>query len=359
VQFSDAGFLPSAYSGSTCWWYGENATGTFLGADYDQSQGDLSGGTSQSANSGSLVSPAINFTGVSSATLSFVTWWEIEGVDVDRYDMMYVEVSTNGGTSYSQLATLNPLNDVDSHFYIGYSTGGINKPGEWGKLYLDLTPYVGQNINIRFRFDTIDSNYNGFRGWFIDDVRVTDPPPPALSVSAVDPSVAQAGDIIAIYGAGFMSGATVKIGGQDAGKVVIFNSKILCNVPALSNGTYDVTVTNPDANSATLSNGLTVSDQTPPAVTTISPASGLNTATTDVTITGSNFVTGATVKLDATALSSVDVVNSTTITATVPAGLTVGFKNVVVINPDGLQGVKFAGFEVTGPTTGCLSVLDL
>src|SRR4029077_4345287 len=62
------------------------------------------------------------------------------------------------------------------------------------------------------------------------------------------------------------------------------------NSPA---GTVNVTVTNPDAQSATLVNGYTYNPA--PTATSISPASGTTLGGTSVTITGTNFISGATV----------------------------------------------------------------
>jgi hypothetical protein len=52
-----------------------------------------------------------------------------------------------------------------------------------------------------------------------------------------------------------------------------------------------------------------------------------------VTITGTNFVSGATVTIGGTLAQDVSVVNSTSLTATTPSG-TAGSASVVVTNPD-------------------------
>ncbi len=43
----------------------------------------------------------------------------------------------------------------------------------WAPFSLNLDAYAGQAIKIRFFFDTVDGLYNGFAGWFLDDVEVT------------------------------------------------------------------------------------------------------------------------------------------------------------------------------------------
>ncbi len=70
-----------------------------------------------------------------------------------------------------------------------------------------------------------------------------------------------------------------------------------------------------------------------PTVSSVSPNSGSTAGGTAVTITGTNFVAGATVTFGATAATNVVVVNSTTITATTPAG-SAGAVTVTVTNPE-------------------------
>jgi hypothetical protein len=85
-----------------------------------------------------------------------------------------------------------------------------------------------------------------------------------------------------------------------------------------------------------------------PAVTSVSPNSGPTTGGTSVTITGTGFVSGATVKFDSSFATNVQIVSSTTITATSPAH-TVGTVSVVVTNPNGQSGTLSKGFTFTSP----------
>jgi len=345
VQLPDNGYLPTCASGTKCWWYGEDVTGTFIGADYP-AQEALSGGTSLNANTGDLISPMIDLSNVTKAVLSFNTWWEIEGVDTPSYDLMHVEVSTDGGTTFKTLGNLNPLDDANTANYIPYSTSGVNQPGVWGRFYFDISQFSGSTVNIRFRFNTVDDYYNGFRGWFIDDVQVDSDGLPVLNIDSVSPSVAKVNDLVNIVGSGFLKGATVTIGGASAEVAVIFHNKILAYIPNIDDGTYDVTLTNPDGESKTLSNGLVVTSDTPPNVMSIVPVEGDNNQNTTITISGSNFVSGAVVKLGDTALSNVVFVDASTITAVVPAGFTSGYYNLSVTNPDELVDTLFSAFKV-------------
>src|SRR5208283_48861 len=71
-----------------------------------------------------------------------------------------------------------------------------------------------------------------------------------------------------------------------------------------------------------------------PTVGSISPASGPRAGGTSVTISGTNFLSGATVTIGGAAATNVVVVSATSITATTPASGTGGGANVTVTNPD-------------------------
>ena len=180
------GALPPAYSKTRAWWYGEDSTGTFIGSDFSSIvQTPKNGGISVMPNSGELITPLINLGGFSRAYLAFQTWWEIESVDADAFDILSeaikIEVST--GSSFQEVGVLNPLIDVDGPPDIPYVSGAYDfepftttKPlaPYWKAAVVDLTPFLhaGKVIQIRFRFDTGDDLYNGFRGWLIDDIAV-------------------------------------------------------------------------------------------------------------------------------------------------------------------------------------------
>ncbi|HLK32501.1 MAG TPA: IPT/TIG domain-containing protein, partial [Terriglobales bacterium] len=88
------------------------------------------------------------------------------------------------------------------------------------------------------------------------------------------------------------------------------------------------------------------STASPPTVTGIAPSSGPATGGTAVTLTGTNFVSGATVSFGGTAASNVNVTSSTTLTATTPAH-SAGVVNVVVTDPNGLSGTLSNGYTYT------------
>src|SRR5262249_51195678 len=87
-----------------------------------------------------------------------------------------------------------------------------------------------------------------------------------------------------------------------------------------------------------------------PFVSSVSPNSGSVGGGTAVTITGTNFATGATVTFGSTSATNVVVVNSTTITATTPAG-SAGAVTVTVTNSGGQSGSLASGFTYVAPPT--------
>ena len=148
-----------------------------------------------------------------------------------------------------------------------------------------------------------------------------------------------------IFGAGTTAGTTFTAPGSG------FTTRII-NI--YGNLAEDKTVSSAGGNSATATNSggawimqmatFKASASGPaPTVTAISPTSGTANGGTAVTITGTNFVSGASVSLGGTAATKVNVVSSTSITATTPAH-SAGAVNVVVTNSNGESGTLTNGY---------------
>ncbi len=84
-----------------------------------------------------------------------------------------------------------------------------------------------------------------------------------------------------------------------------------------------------------------------PTATGIDPDSGPIAGGTAVTITGTDFITGATVTIGGNPATDIEVINSTTITATTPAG-SAGARDVVVTTSYGV-GTLTDGFTYIAP----------
>ena len=167
VTLPDSGRAADAFDGTSVAWFGEASTGTFCGSDFASvTQTAKEGCTSSRPYSGQLISPPFSLAGANSAIVRFYSWWEIESMDADGYDVMTVEYSTDGGSTWSVAAsstqsTIPPANTIRAtRTMVSSSHLG------WKEYLVDLSPAVGQpNVQIRFNFNTNDTLYNGFRGW--------------------------------------------------------------------------------------------------------------------------------------------------------------------------------------------------
>ncbi len=158
-----------------------------------------------------------------------------------------------------------------------------------------------------------------------------------------------------ITGTGFLSGATVKLGGTAAtGVTVVSSTSITATTSAHSAGAVNVVVTNSDGQSGTLSNGYAYVSPAP-TVSSITPNLGPTAGGTAVTITGTSFASGTTVSFDGTAATGVNVASSTSITAKTPAHAA-GAVNVVVTNSDGQTDTLSNGYTyVPAPTVSSIT----
>ena len=162
------------------------------------------------------------------------------------------------------------------------------------------------------------------------------------------------GTPITITGTQFASGATVTVGGTAATNVVVVSAtSITATTPAGTTGTANVVVTNADTGTATNAGAFTYIST--PTIASLSQGSGPNTGGTPITITGTQFASGATVTVGGAAAANVVVVSATSITATTPAGTT-GTANVVVTNADTGAATDAGAFTyISTPTIASLS----
>jgi hypothetical protein len=177
----------------------------------------------------------------------------------------------------------------------------------------------------------------------------------APSISSILPTggPTSGGTTVAITGNNFANGATVSFGATAATNVLVANaSTITANTPAGSAGAVTVTVTNPGGQFAQLVNGFTYSAATgnPPTLTAVSPTTGPVAGGTQITLSGSNFVSGATVRVGGTLCTSVQFISTSTIKATTPAG-SAGAQSVQVQNPDGRNFTLPSAFTYTSTTS--------
>jgi hypothetical protein len=99
--------------------------------------------------------------------LEYWTWYDIE----ENWDYAYVEISVDDGQTWTILeapssTSFNPNGNSFGWAYTGVSGDGGS--AEWIKETVDLSPYVGGQVLVRFEYITDDAvNRPGF---LIDDV---------------------------------------------------------------------------------------------------------------------------------------------------------------------------------------------
>ncbi|MDF2610415.1 MAG: peptidase [Lachnospiraceae bacterium] len=110
-----------------------------------------------------------DLTGLTQATLTFDNYIQIE----EQWDFGVVQVSTDGGSTWTSLANENTRSDLVAE---GYPKIYENLPGftgyydNWQQETFDLSAFAGNKVLISFRYLT-DWGYND-PGWFIDNINI-------------------------------------------------------------------------------------------------------------------------------------------------------------------------------------------
>ena len=159
--------------------------------------------------------------------------------------------------------------------------------------------------------------------------------PPIPTVTSVAPSAGPTagGQAVTIVGTG-LTGATKVVFGTTAATsvTVVSDAKITATSPVHAVGAVAVHVTTPGGTSPTVSGDQYTYDAAP-TITKISPTTGLAVGGTVVTVTGTGFVPGSTVKFGAAAATKVTYVSASSLTAKAPVGT--GTVDVTAATPGG------------------------
>jgi hypothetical protein len=105
-----------------------------------------------------------NLSGLEQAKLNFWAWYDIEA----SWDYAYVTISTDGGQTWQILpaTTTTAGNEVGKAYGPGFSGASDG----WVEQMVDLTPFTGQEILLRFEYITDDAvNMTGFA---LDDISI-------------------------------------------------------------------------------------------------------------------------------------------------------------------------------------------
>jgi hypothetical protein len=132
-----------AYQGSHMWKSGAGTNGTVL------------------SNSLTLAVPG---TLPAASALDFKTYYDIE----KGYDYGYVQVSTDAGATWTNLASSITTSTNPNSLNLGNGITGAS--GGWVDGHFDLSAYSGQSVRLRFKYLT--DAYSFGEGWFVDVVSV-------------------------------------------------------------------------------------------------------------------------------------------------------------------------------------------
>jgi bacillopeptidase F (M6 metalloprotease family) len=120
-----------------------------------------------------LVSPEVALPAAgSSLNLQFWNWQQMEPSFGGCWDGGVVEISTNGGSTWTPLPTSLMLTDPYDGPVTGLGDleGWCGDPQDWLNSVVNLDAYAGQTARFRFRLGS-DSSVSR-EGWYVDDVKV-------------------------------------------------------------------------------------------------------------------------------------------------------------------------------------------
>ncbi len=190
-----------------------------------------------------------------------------------------------------------------------------------------MVQFVANTVGQFTYFCTISScgtGHSGMSGVFTVNAAVSTAP----TITTVSPSNGSTagGTTVTIKGTNFATGATVKLGGRDVLNVNVVDATTITFVTPLgptselATRPQDITVTNPDGQTVTMSQAFSYFVPAP-AINSMSPSVGVLTGGTIVTIKGVGFTTAVvtTVTFSGAPGTNVTVLDAVTLTAVAPA----------------------------------------
>jgi immune inhibitor A len=131
----------------------------------DAHSGNFAFWSNKGDESDMTLSQTFDFSGqTGSLDMSYWTWYDLE----EHYDYVYLEASTDGGTTWQIIKTPSGTNDniSGSNYGWGYNAASSG----WRQEKIDLSKYAGQKVTLRFEYIT-DAAVNG-EGFLLDDVQI-------------------------------------------------------------------------------------------------------------------------------------------------------------------------------------------
>lgn len=120
-------------------------------------------------NSDMTLTKEIDLSHIDKATLRFLTWYDHE----EGWDYSYVAVSTDEGHSWQPLASTSSTDSDPQGNSFGPAFTGVSGGGDapsWVEESVDLSPYSGQTILLRFETINDDTVHN--QGFAIDNIAI-------------------------------------------------------------------------------------------------------------------------------------------------------------------------------------------
>ena len=174
ISLTGTSFWPTAPVGDGYLVMSGESTGTYISPWNPGLQVFGNGGASTAPHSDTVYTPLVRLDITKLSTLTFKTWFEVEGFGFRTTDKMIVEYSNDEGLSFAPLDEMADTLSEATDPAVAYSSGGLNADGVWvEKSYGGLAPSTSLGlIQFRFIFRSGDSFRNGFRGWMIDDLSI-------------------------------------------------------------------------------------------------------------------------------------------------------------------------------------------
>jgi len=226
--------------------------------------------------------------------------------------------------------------------------------GKVGKYKSDGTPLNTSLITLQsssypagIAFDSAGNLYVANYGNRKIEKYMSVGPPPPHTVSSISPSTGPVGTTVTITGTNFVSGSSVTFGSILATKInVVSESSITCDVPS-GNIVGDLVNVSVEYLGVVQTSLTQFTYTIPPhTVSSISPSTG--PVGTTVTITGTNFVSGSSVKFGNMLATNISVAEGS-ITCDVPSGNIIGSLVTVSVEYLGVAKTSLTQFTYTIP----------
>jgi hypothetical protein len=320
------------------------------------SSGTTAGGTSVTVNGANFQTGATVSFGGSAMTVSNVTSSAISGTTTAHAAGAVNVTVTNPDTKSGACTACYTYNPPPPRPAPTSVTPGSGSGGGGTSVTINGTAFVtgatasfgGSALSIASVTATTITGTTSAHSPVTVDVIVTNPdaqsgtcvacfaylPPPPPSVTSVSPNSGSGagGTAVTINGTDFQSGVAVSFGGSALTVATVTPTTIGGTTTAHAAATVNVTVMNPDTQSATCLVCFTYLPPPPATVTSVAPTTGTTAGGTSVTVNGTNFQSGATVSFGGTAMAIASITPSA-ITGTTP-GHAAGAVDVSVTNPE-------------------------